>query len=439
MSFSSLGLSSSLVDHLLSVGFKTPTPVQIMVIPKFLRNADIMASAQTGTGKTGAFLLPAIDYLLHARKREKLPRILILEPTRELATQIYEEFQRFNKDNILSAVVLVGGESNILQERALAKGVDLMIATPGRLMDLYERNKIMLYDIHTLIIDEADRMLDMGFIPQIDRLIDLLQPYRQTLLLSATFTDDIEQLGNKYLTNPQRISVEAVNQTAATIEQFIYKISPRQKTHLLEHVLKEQKNKRGVIFCNKKRDIDEVVNFVSELGIHVVEIHGDLTQTHRNKTLEMFKNGEATILVASDVAARGLDIQDLEIVINYDTPINADTYVHRIGRTGRAGNKGTAYTFVTPKDKLALTNVELLIGQKITQLAFNENNASTKSTAGTSQKPEKSQKLEKKHPSKKQSTPPTASSVIQAMSDEPVLGFGHNIPAFMTQAFVHTL
>jgi len=432
MSFSNLGLSAPLVDHLLSVGFKVPTPVQFMVIPKFLRNADIMASAQTGTGKTGAFLLPAIDYLLHARKREKLPRILILEPTRELATQVYEEFQRFNKDNALNAVVLVGGESNILQERVLAKSVDIVIATPGRLMDLHERNKIMLHDIHTLIIDEADRMLDMGFIPYIDRLIDLLPTYRQTLLLSATFTDEIEKLGNKYLTNPQRISVEAVNQAAETIEQFIYKVSPRQKSHVLEHVLKEQKNKRGVIFCNRKRDIDEVVSFINKLGIHAVETHGDLTQMQRNKTLEMFKNGEATILVASDVAARGLDIQDLEIVINYDTPINADSYVHRIGRTGRAGNKGSAYTFVTPRDKLALTNIELLIGKKITQLPFDEKDPDKKPTE---KKPAETKHIEKNHPAKKQTVRP---SIIQAMPDEKVFGFGDNIPTFMTRAFVIT-
>lgn len=433
MSFSNLGLSVPLVDHLLSVGFKTPTPVQFMVIPKYLRNSDIMASAQTGTGKTGAFLLPTIDYLLHARKREKLPRILILEPTRELATQVYEEFQRFNKGNALSAVVLVGGESNVLQERALAKGVDLIIATPGRLMDLYERNKIMLHDIHTLIIDEADRMLDMGFIPYIDRLVDLLPTYRQTLLLSATFTDEIEKLGNKYLTNPQRVSVEAVNQAAETIEQFVYKVSPRQKMHVLEHVLKEQKNKRGVIFCNRKRDIDEVVTFINKLGIHAVETHGDLTQMQRNKTLEMFKNGEATILVASDVAARGLDIQDLEIVINYDIPINADSYVHRIGRTGRAGNKGSAYTFVTPRDKLALTNVELLIGKKITQLSFEEKAPKKTPAEGKTEAPKNTQK---NHSPRKQTEQNLTPSIIQTMPDEKVLGFGDNIPAFMRRAFV---
>lgn len=414
MSFSNLGLSAPLVDHLLSVGFKVPTPVQFMVIPKFLRNSDVMASAQTGTGKTGAFLLPAIDYLLHARKREKLPRILILEPTRELAIQVYEEFQRFNKGNALKAVVLVGGESNILQERALAKGVDLVIATPGRLMDMHERNKIMLHDVHSLIIDEADRMLDMGFIPAIDRLVQLLPNYKQTLLLSATFTDEIEKLGNKYLINPQRVSVEAVNQTAETIEQFIYKVSPRQKTQVLEHVLKLEKDKKGVIFCNRKRDIDDVVRFINKLGVHAVATHGDLTQMQRNQTLEMFKNGESTILVASDVAARGLDIQDLEFVINYDIPIHADSYVHRIGRTGRAGNKGRAYTLVTPRDKLALENVELLIGRKVEELTFEEKRI------------EKKPLVKKQPPIKKQ-------PLIQSMPDEEVIGFGDNIPAFMVK------
>lgn len=414
MSFANLGLSAPLVDHLLSVGFKIPTPVQFMVIPRFLRNSDVMASAQTGTGKTGAFLLPAIDYLLHARKREKLPRILILEPTRELATQVYEEFQRFNKNNALKAVALVGGESNILQERALSKGVDLVIATPGRLMDLHERNKIMLHDIHSLIIDEADRMLDMGFIPAIDRLVQLLPNYKQTVLLSATFTDEIEKLGNKYLINPQRISVEAVNQAAETIEQFVCKVSLHEKTQILEHVLKREKEKKGVIFCNRKRDIDDVVRSVNKLGIYAVATHGDLTQMQRNQTLEMFKNGEATILVASDVVARGLDIQDLEVVINYDIPINADSYVHRIGRTGRAGNKGRAYTFVTPKDKLALENVELLIGRKIEELTFEKKRI------------EKNNIVKKQQPIKQQ-------VVIESMPDEELIGFGKNIPAFMTR------
>ncbi|MDP2194043.1 MAG: DEAD/DEAH box helicase, partial [Alphaproteobacteria bacterium] len=370
MSFSDLGLSIHLTDHLRTIGFIKPTPVQVMVIPQFIQNSDIIASAQTGTGKTGAFLLPIIDFLTDARKRNKLPRVLILEPTRELATQVFQEFERLKNNPALKAVVLVGGESNILQERALAQGVDVIIATPGRLLDLQERQKIIMHDIRCLVIDEADRMLDMGFIPAIDTLMKILPFNKQTLLFSATFTPEIEKLGQRYLINPHRMSAEAVNQVASTIDQYVYKVKSVHKQKLLEDILAKEPNHRGIIFCNKKSDINDILNFIQKQKIPALAIHGDLTQGQRNTTLADFKDEKARILVASDVAARGLNIQDLEFVINYEAPINADSYVHRIGRTGRAGKTGKAYTFVSEKEEKSLRNIELLIGEKITVLTY---------------------------------------------------------------------
>ncbi|CAO5680773.1 MAG: ATP-dependent RNA helicase RhlE [Holosporales bacterium] len=365
MSFLKLGLSLKLVEALEAVGFIKPTPIQNLSIYDVLKNKDVMASAQTGTGKTGCFLIPLIDFLIHSRKKNRLPRILILEPTRELATQVFEQFTKIADPFSLKAVVLVGGESNILQERALQSGVDVVIATPGRLIDLYDRQKILLHDIKTFVIDEADRMLDMGFIPDIDRLTGILPRFKQSLLFSATFNDEIEQLANKYLQSPKRISSERVNQTASTITQHVCFCSEKNKKDAFLELLKKHEDQQMIVFCNRKSDILTLVSKLQKRGMNAIDLHGDLTQLQRNERLDLFKKGDYKILLASDVAARGIDIKDLDVVINYDTPLHAQDYVHRIGRTGRANREGTAYTFAFEKDLKKITAIEALIKQKI--------------------------------------------------------------------------
>lgn len=419
MSFSDLGLSKNLCSSLQKIGFETPTPIQILAIPSVIHNSDIMASAQTGTGKTAAFLLPAIDFLMHTRRRAKLPQVLILEPTRELALQVFEQFKKFNQS--LKAVVLVGGESNILQERALAKGADVLIATPGRLLDLQERQKIIFHGFQMLVIDEADRMLDMGFIPDIDRLVKIIPFHKQTLLFSATFTKEIEKLGEKYLINPKRISAEIVNQAASTIKQFLYMVDVKEKKEALKEILLKNKEKRGVVFCNRKADIDDVVRFVNRLKIKAVPLHGDLSQLQRNTTLDEFKLDEAQMLIASDVAARGIDIADLGLVVNFDVPINVDSYIHRIGRTGRAGNTGLAYSLVTKADLKKLKAIELLMNQSIERIEY---------------KAKKSETPQLKHERAKQNLPKQDIARKKHYEpEEPFFGFGDKIPAFMQRGF----
>ncbi len=365
MSFLELGLSENFVNTLNTVGFIKPTPIQVLSIPDVLKNNDVMASAQTGTGKTGCFLIPLIDFLIHSRKKNRLARVLILEPTRELALQVFEQFVTFSQNSSLKAVVLVGGESNVLQERSLQSGVDIIIATPGRLIDLYDRQKILLHDIKTFVIDEADRMLDMGFIPDIDKLTSVLPTNKQSLLFSATFNDEIETLAQKYLKNPKRISSERVNQTAATIKQYACPFIDSEKEKILLELLKKHDQQQMIVFCNRKSDILKIVSSLQRKKLNATDLHGDLTQTQRNERLDLFKKGDVKILLASDVAARGIDIKDLDIVINYDLPLHAQDYVHRIGRTGRANREGIAYSLFNQKEAKKLKAIEALIGEEI--------------------------------------------------------------------------
>jgi superfamily II DNA/RNA helicase len=329
---------------------------------------DIIAIAQTGTGKTASFVLPMIDVLANGRARARMPRSLILEPTRELAAQVAENFEKYGKYHKLSMALLIGGVQMGDQVKALEKGVDVLIATPGRLMDLFERGKILLTGCEMLVIDEADRMLDMGFIPDIEHICTKLPSTRQTLLFSATMPPPIKKLADKFLSNPKYIEVARPATANVNIEQFLVNVSPMKKRDVLRDLLRTEKVSNAIIFCNRKTTVRELNTSLQRHGLRSGEIHGDIDQASRQKQLEAFKNGDINLLVASDVAARGLDVKGVSHVFNFDAPWHPDDYIHRIGRTGRAGAKGKAFTFVTKADEEAIESIEKLIGNKIERL-----------------------------------------------------------------------
>ena len=326
---------------------------------------DLIGIAQTGTGKTASFVLPMIDILAHGRARARMPRSLILEPTRELAAQVAEEFELYGANHKLSMALLIGGVQMGDQVKALEKGVDVLIATPGRLMDLFERGKILLTGCNLLVVDEADRMLDMGFIPDIENICTKLPANRQTLLFSATMPPPIKKLADKFLSNPKYIEVARPATTNTNIAQHKVKVATRAKRELLRHLLRTDDVKTAIIFCNRKTTVRELAKSLQSHGFAAGEIHGDMDQPARLAELQKFKDGAINILVASDVAARGLDIKGVSHVFNFDTPWHPDDYVHRIGRTGRAGATGRAFTFVTDDDAEAIANVEKLTGGEI--------------------------------------------------------------------------
>jgi superfamily II DNA/RNA helicase len=365
MSFAELGLSEELLRAVGDSGYNDPTPIQRQAIPPVLMGRDIIGVAQTGTGKTASFVLPMIDILAEGRSRARMPRSLILEPTRELAQQVSENFDKYGKYHKLSMALLIGGVSMGDQLAALEKGVDVLIATPGRLMDLFGRGKIMLNQCSLLVIDEADRMLDMGFIPDIEDICTKLPSPRQTLLFSATMPPPIKKLADKFMTEPRLIEVARPASTNTSITQYVVETSPRGKREALRGLLKDPDVRNAIIFCNRKRDIKELVDSLKRAGFAVSQIHGDMEQSDRIRELERFKSGDINIIVASDVAARGLDIPGVSHVVNYDVPHHAEDYVHRIGRTGRAGRTGIAYTLATEADAENLAEVEKLIRQKI--------------------------------------------------------------------------
>ncbi|MCC7394221.1 MAG: DEAD/DEAH box helicase [Sphingomonadaceae bacterium] len=365
MHFADLGLSDELLRAVTEAGYSEPTPIQAAAIPQVQMMRDLIAIAQTGTGKTASFVLPMIDILAHGRARARMPRTLILEPTRELAAQVAENFEKYGKYHKLSMALLIGGVQMGDQVKALEKGVDVLIATPGRLMDLFERGKILLTGCTMLVIDEADRMLDMGFIPDIETICTKLPTNRQTLLFSATMPPPIKKLADKFLSNPKSVEVARPASANINITQRLVKVTERGKRDLLVDMLHGFADPTAIIFCNRKTMVRDLAKQLQRAGFAVSEIHGDMDQPSRLKELERFKAGDINILVASDVAARGLDIKGVSHVINYDTPWHPDDYVHRIGRTGRAGAKGDAYTFVTDKDVEAIESVQKLIGTKI--------------------------------------------------------------------------
>ena len=370
MKFKDLGLCKEILSSVNNIGYIEPTEIQKKVIPYILIGRDILGCAQTGTGKTASFIIPLIEILKYGKSKSRMPRSLILAPTRELAMQVSEEFNKINKQLNLQMALLIGGTSYAEQQNKLLKGVDVLIATPGRLLDHIERGKVLIKDIKLLIIDEADRMLDMGFIPDIVRINNLLPKIRQTLFFSATLSNEIRNVGKDFLINPKEISINPYSSMSENIDSTFIKTNSKNKMNDLKKLLSIDPVKSAVIFCNKKADIDKVSKFLRKNHFDTLPLHGDMEQNLRIKSLEKFKDKSAEMLIASDVAARGIDIDGLSHVFNYDVPNNPEDYVHRIGRTGRAGKKGKAYTLFEDKDKKAIISIEKLIKQKIKKTTF---------------------------------------------------------------------
>ena len=365
MTFADLGLSEELLRAVADSGYDEPTPIQRAAIPPVLMGRDLVGIAQTGTGKTAGFVLPMIDVLHQGRSRARMPRSLILEPTRELAMQVAENFEKYGKYHPLSMALLMGGVQMGDQVKALEKGVDVLIATPGRLMDLFARGKIMLNDCKLLVIDEADRMLDMGFIPDIEDICSKLPKDRQTLLFSATMPPPIQKLASKFLTDPKRVEVARPATANVNIEQRLVQVTAAKKKDALRDILGHEEFRNAIIFANRKTTVRDLASSLKRAGFKAGQIQGDMDQANRIAEFDRFKNDEITVLVASDVAARGLDVKGVSHVVNFDVPWQPDDYVHRIGRTGRAGATGIAITLATKEDAEAIERIEKLIGLRI--------------------------------------------------------------------------
>ena len=374
MKFSDLGLSDELLNAVTDAGYETPTPIQEKAIPVVLMGRDVLGCAQTGTGKTASFTLPMIEILASGRAKARMPRSLILEPTRELAAQVAENFEVYGKYHKLSKALLIGGSSMEEQLQVLNRGVDVLIATPGRLLDVFERGHLLMTDVKTLVIDEADRMLDMGFIPDVERIVKLIPPIRTTLFFSATMPPEIRRLADMFLSNPKEITVSAPATAADTITQGLIKVVPdgrrpgaaqKAKRDILRALIDDQSAElqNAIVFCNRKRDVDIVYRSLDKHGYSAARLHGDMVQSVRMDTLAKFKENAVKILVCSDVAARGLDISTVSHVFNFDVPTHADDYVHRIGRTGRAGRKGNAFTLALGEDGKYVKAIQVLTGK----------------------------------------------------------------------------
>lgn len=468
MKFDELGLAPEIMTAINDAGYTTPTPIQAEAIPHVIAGRDVLGIAQTGTGKTASFTLPMIHRLMKGRAKARMPRTLILEPTRELAAQVADNFDVYGKNTKLTKALLIGGVSFGDQEKAIMRGADVLIATPGRLLDHVERGGVLLRGVEVLVIDEADRMLDMGFIPDIERIVKLLPFTRQTLFFSATMPPEITRLTQQFLSAPARVEVAPPSSTNDNVSQRLISVSKTQKLKTLKKLFDEEDVTNGIIFCNRKRDIGDLLNALQKSGYPAVSLHGDMDQHMRLKMLDKFKCGEATYLIASDVAARGLDIPAVSHVFNYDVPTHAEDYVHRIGRTGRAGRKGAAITLFSKEDGKYIDSIEKLINRKIDVLKSNdtpEDVTTEKEEKAASKPPRKNdgdkkgnEKGERKglaafsknkknkkensdaipkasHANDKpvQKEPKTAKSSDNASSNTQV-GFGENIPAFLKNA-----
>jgi superfamily II DNA/RNA helicase len=461
MSFAELGLSEKVLQAVTASGYADPTPIQAQAIPHVLARRDVLGIAQTGTGKTAAFTLPMLTLLETGRARARMPRTLILEPTRELAAQVEESFERYGVNHRLSVALLIGGVSFGDQDTKIARGVDVLIATPGRLLDHFERGKLLLTGVELLVIDEADRMLDMGFIPDIERIVKLVPFTRQTLFFSATMPPEITRLADAFLHNPVRVEASRPATAAATITQRLVATGrePHDKRDTLRAVIRGEADlKNAIIFCNRKRDVAILHRSLQRHGFNAAALHGDMDQRARMAALESFRNGEVALLVASDVAARGLDIPAVSHVLNYDVPHHAEDYVHRIGRTGRAGRTGHAITLVAPSDQKALAAIEQLIGEAV---RWDGPKAAETRESGESPAPRSSrrrreprrdepkaapprQEASRLKPEASRPQPPQArtqrrperSRTTSAEQDAPVLGLGDHVPAFLMRPAV---
>jgi len=434
--FSQLGLSPTTLQAVADTGYTTATPIQAQAIPVALAGRDVLGIAQTGTGKTAAFTLPLIDRLSKGRARARMPRALVLAPTRELADQVASSFEKYAKGTKLSWVLLIGGVSMGDQVAALNKGVDVLIATPGRLLDLFERGKMLLTGVELMVVDEADRMLDMGFIPDIERIFKLTPPKRQTLFFSATMPPEITRLTTQFLKDPTRVEASRPAQTAETITQYLVRIpssDPKMKRAALRALIGRSDVRNGIVFCNRKSEVDVVAKSLKQHGFDAAPIHGDLDQSLRMKTLAAFRSGELKLLVASDVAARGLDIPDVSHVFNYDVSHHADDYVHRIGRTGRAGKTGQTFMIVTPADDRSLDKVLKLIKMAPEELTLD----SADLGGGSSRRPEKTDRAEParergERPSRSRRAPAKAeetAEAVEAVADTPPEPVAEDTPA----------
>lgn len=448
MRFSDLGLSPELLQAVEAAGYETPTPIQAQAIPSVLEGRDVLGIAQTGTGKTAGFTLPMIEKLSKGRARARMPRSLILEPTRELADQVARNFEIYGKNHKLNMALLIGGVSFDEQLRKLDRGVDVLIATPGRLLDHFERGKLMLTGVQIMVIDEADRMLDMGFIPDIERICKLIPFTRQTLFFSATMPQEIQKLTNSFLHNPVRIEVSKPASTVDNVTQVLVK-APREakeKRAVLRQLLETEEVKNAIIFCNRKRDVDILNRSLTRHGLNAAALHGDLDQSVRMKTLKGFRDGDIKLLIASDVAARGLDIPDVSHVFNFDVPTHSEDYVHRIGRTGRAGRSGKSITIASSQDRKYLEAIEQLIGKPITPLnmAGPAGEDSTQDNCSTQTSPKKqhhsnSQKSKSHTSHEKASSGDTRKAANAPAPEKPrntpihakVVGLGDHTPAFL--------
>jgi len=449
MSFADLHLSDELLRAVRESGYTDPTPIQREAIPCVLMNRDLIGIAQTGTGKTASFVLPMIDILAHGRSRARMPRSLILEPTRELAAQVAENFEKYGRYHKLSMALLIGGVSMGDQIKKLEKGVDVLIATPGRLMDLFGRGNVMLNGCGLLVIDEADRMLDMGFIPDIEEICTKLPRERQTLLFSATMPAPIKKLADKFLSNPRQIEVSRPASSNLLIEQRLLPVSSQKKRDVLAGLLRAEEVKTAIVFCNRKTTVRDLATSLKRGGLKAGQIHGDMEQRDRLAELDRFKREDINILVASDVAARGLDIKGVSHVFNFDVPWHPDDYVHRIGRTGRAGRTGIAVTLAAKEDAEAVQRIEQLTGIAIPRTEGSpapeaepkpepENKPERAKQAGAKKdkvrerkakrEPEEAPRPERRH----EAESPKVAEPERAGADD---GWNGPVPAFLSQGF----